>query len=71
MLTGIIGAYRPIAEAQSIAKDLITQTRSIFESRQNQKKIAERDQLALKILEKYAPLFVRINNHTLKGCYSM
>ena len=120
VLTGIIGAYRPIADAQAIAKDLITQSHSIFESRQNQKKIAEaqtelgfchwrthdlsearacqkqalslltidselkakailrlsnvehsaeRDQLAFRILEKYAPLFVRINNHTLKGCY--
>lgn len=120
VLTGIIGAYRPIPEAQTIAKDLITQSRSIFESRQNQKKIAEaqtelafchfrthdvnearaclkhalslltvdnelrakallrlanlehiaeRDQVAFKILEKYAPLFVRINNHTVKGCY--
>ena len=41
VLTGIIGAYRPIPEAQTIAKDLITQSRAIFESRQNQKKIAE------------------------------
>lgn len=41
VLTGIIGAYRPIPEAQAIAKDLITQSRSIFESRRNQKKIAE------------------------------
>lgn len=120
VLTGIIGAYRPIPEAQEIAKDLITQSRSIFESRQNQKKIAEaqtelafchfrthnvnearvclkhalslltidselkakailrlanlehiaeRNQLAFKLLEKNAPLFVRINNHTVKGCY--
>ena len=37
VLTGIIGAYRPIPEAQTIAKDLITQSRAIFESRQNQK----------------------------------
>ena len=120
VLTGIIGAYRPLPEAQEIAKDLITRSRSLFQSRHNQKKIAEaeielafchfrahdvnearvclkhalsllttdselrakailrlanlehiaeRDQLAFKILEKYAPLFVRINNHTLKGCY--
>ena len=41
VLTGIIGAYRPIPEAQAIAKDLITQSRLIFEARQNQKKIAE------------------------------
>lgn len=41
VLTGIIGAYRPIPEAQAIAKDLITQSHSIFESRQNQKKVAE------------------------------
>ena len=120
VLTGIIGAFRPIPEAQAIAKDLLTQSLSIFEARQNQKKIAEartelafchlrthdlnearaclkqalslltldselkakailrlsnvehaaeRDQLAFRILEKYAPLFVRLNNHTLKGCY--
>lgn len=120
VLTGIIGALRPIPEAQTIAKDLITQSRSIYELRQNQKKIAEaeiemafchfrthdvnearaclkhalslltidselkakallrlanvehiaeRDQVAFRILEKYAALFVRINNHTIKGCY--
>jgi len=120
VLTGIIGAYSPIPEAQAIAKDLIAQSHSIFESRQNIKKIAEartelafchlrthdvneartclkqalslltidselkaktilrlsnvehaaeRDQLAFRILQKYAPLFVRINNNTLKGCY--
>lgn len=120
VLTGIIGALRPIPEAQTIAKELITQSRSIYESRQNQKKIAEaqtelafchfrthdvnearaclkhalslltidselrakailrlanvehiaeRDQVAFRILEKYAALFVRINNHTIKGCY--
>jgi len=120
VLTGIIGVYRPIPEAQTIAKDLITQSHSIFESRQNQKKIAEtrtelgfchwrthdlnearacqkqaislltldsdlkakavlrlsnvehsaeRDQLAYRVLAKYARLFNRINNHTLKGCF--
>ena len=120
VLTGIIGAYRPIPEAQAIAKDLITQSHSIFESRQNNKKIAEaqtelgfchwrthdlndaracqkqaislltldnelkakavlrlsnvehsaeRDQLAYRILAKYARLFHLINNHTLKGCF--
>ena len=120
VLTGIIGAYRPIPEAQTIAKALITQSHTIFESRQNQKKIAEaqtelafchfrtndvnaaraclkqalslltvdselkakallrlanvehiaeRDHTAFRILERYAPLFVRINNHTVKGCY--
>jgi tetratricopeptide (TPR) repeat protein len=41
VLTGIIGAYRPIPETQTIAKNLITQSREIFESRQSQKKIAE------------------------------
>jgi len=41
VLTGIIGAYRPLPDAQEIAKDLLTQSHSIFESRQNQKKIAE------------------------------
>ena len=120
VLTGIIGALRPIPEAQTIAIDLITQSRSIYEARQNQKKIAEaqtemafchfrthdvnearaclkhalsllttdselkakallrlanvehiaeRDQVAFRILEKYTPLFVRINNHTIKGSY--
>jgi tetratricopeptide (TPR) repeat protein len=120
VLTGIIGAYRPIPEAQTIAKDLIRQSHAIFESRQSQKKmaeaqtelafchfrthdvnearaclkkalsvltidnelrakallrlanlehIAERDELALKILEKYASLFSRITNDTVKGCY--
>jgi tetratricopeptide (TPR) repeat protein len=120
VLTGIIGAYRPIPEAQTIAKDLITQSREIFKSRHNQRKIAEaqtelafchfrthdvnearaclkhalsivthdcelrakavlrlanlehiaeRDQLAFKILEKYNPLFSKITNDTVKGCY--
>jgi tetratricopeptide (TPR) repeat protein len=120
VLTGIIGAYRPIPEAQTIAKDLITQSHAIFEARENKRKIAEaqtelafchfrthnvnearaclkkalsiltidnelrakallrlanlehiaeRDHEALKILEKYAPLFSRINNDTVKGCY--
>ena len=41
VLTGIIGAYRSIPEAQTIAKDLITQSHAIFESRQNEKKVAE------------------------------
>lgn len=41
VLTGIIGAYRQIPDAQEIAKDLLTQSHSIFESRQNKKKIAE------------------------------
>jgi len=41
VLTGIIGSYRQITDAQEIAKDLITQSHTIFESRQNRKKIAE------------------------------
>jgi tetratricopeptide (TPR) repeat protein len=41
VLTGIIGAYRPIPEAQTIAKNLIRRSHAIFESRQSQKKIAE------------------------------
>lgn len=41
VLTGIIGALRSIPEAQTVAKELITRSRVIFESRQNQKKIAE------------------------------
>lgn len=120
VLTGIIGAYRPIPDAQAIAKDLLTQSYSIFESRQNQKKIAEaetelafchlrthdlndaraclkqalslltidnelkakallrlsnvehaaeRDLKAFRILEGHAHLFLRLNNHNLKGCY--
>jgi len=120
VLTGTIGSYRQIADAQEKAKDLITQSHSIFESRQNKKKIAEaRTELALcywrtddlneardclnealslltvdselkakailrlsivehsagydpkafRTLTKHAPLFQRINSHTLKGCY--
>jgi tetratricopeptide (TPR) repeat protein len=41
VLTGIIGAYRQIPDAQEIAKDLLTQSHTIFESRQNKKKMAE------------------------------
>jgi len=120
VLTGIIGAQRQIPDAQEIAKDLITQSQSIFESHQAIKKIAEarselaycywrtneleesrdclkeaislltidselkakvllrlslvehsmeRDQKAFKMLTKYAPLFSRLNNHTLRGTY--
>ena len=120
VLTGIIGAHRQITDAQEIAKDLLTQSHSIFESRQIIKKIAEtrtelalcywrtdalnearvclkqalslltidnelkakallrvaivehaanQDHKAFKILTKYAPLFHRINNHTLRGSY--
>ena len=120
VLTGIIGSQREIANAQETAKDLITQSYSIFESRQNRKKVAEaqtelalcywrtddlneardylqealsiltidselkakailrlsivehsagEDRKAYRILTKHAPLFNRINNHTLKGCY--
>lgn len=120
VLTGIIGSHRQIPDAQEAAKDLLTQSESIFESRKNKKKIAEvrtelalcywrtddlneardclkealalltidselkakvilrlsivehsaeRDPKAFRILTKYATLFQRINNHTLKGCY--
>lgn len=120
VLTGIIGSYRQIPDAQETAKDLITQSHSIFEARQNKKKIAEarielalcywrtdelneardclkqalslltidselkakailrlsivehsaeRDPKAFQLLMKHAPLFHRINSHTLKGCY--
>jgi len=120
VLTGILGACRQVPEAQEIAKDLLTQSHSIFESREIKKKIAEartelslcywrtddlneardclkealslltvdselkakailrlsivehsaeHDQKAFRILTKHAPLFLRINNHTLKGCY--
>src|ERR1041384_6645550 len=120
VLTGILGAYRQISDAQEMAKDLLTQSQSIFESHQAIKKIAEvrselaycywrtndleeardclkeaislltidtelkakallrlslvehsmeRDQQAFRILTKHAPLFLRLNNHTVKGCY--
>ena len=120
VLTGIIGAYRPILHAQETAKDLLTQSHTIFESRQVIKKIAEartelalcywrtddldeardclkqalallpidselkakallrlsivehaaeHDRKAFRILTKYEPLFRRLNNDTLKGCY--
>lgn len=120
VLTGIIGAHRQIPGAQERAKDLLTQSQSIFEARQAIKKIAEvrselaycywrtndleesrdclkeaisllaidselkakallrlslvehsmeRDQKAFGILTKYAPLFLKLNNHTLRGTY--
>ena len=120
VLTGIIGSQRQIPEAQETAKDLLTQSHTIFESRQNNKKIAEartelalcywrtddlneardylkealslltidselkakailrlsivehsaeRDHKAFRILTKHAPLFLRINNHMLRGSY--
>src|SRR5262249_5103988 len=109
-----------IPDAQEVAKDLLTQSHSIFESRQVLKKIAEaqtelalcywrtddlkeardclkealslltidselkakailrlsivehsaeRDLKAFKLLTKHAPLFLKINNHMIKGCY--
>jgi len=120
VLTSIIGNQRQIPEAQETAKDLLTQSHTIFESRQNNKKTAEarmelalcywrtddlneardflnealsvltidselkakailrlsivehsaeRDQKAFRLLTKHAPLFLRINNHTLRGSY--
>lgn len=120
VLTGIIGSYRQIPDSQEIAKNLLTQSHSIFESRQNKKKIAEawtelalcywrtdqldeardclqqaltlltidselkakailrlsivehsaeRDLKAFKVLTKHASLFLRLNNHMIKGCY--
>ena len=48
VLTSIIGSQRQIADAQETAKDLLTQSHTIFETRQNNKKIAEaRTELAL------------------------
>src|SRR5215813_238643 len=48
VLTGILGAYRQIPDAQETAKDLLTQSHEIFESRRMIKKIAEaRTELAL------------------------
>lgn len=41
VLTGIIGGKNQITDAQDKAKDLLTQSHSIFEARQNKKKIAE------------------------------
>jgi tetratricopeptide (TPR) repeat protein len=120
VLTGYVGSKNQIAKAQENAKDLITQSHTIFEARQNKKKIAEaqtelaliywrtgenneardclngalallsidselkakavirlavvefraaRHEKALRILRKHAPLFDRIQSHTLKGCY--
>lgn len=120
VLTGILGAYRQVPDAQETAKDLLTQSQSIFETHQVIKKIAEvrtelaycywrtndlnearaclkeavtlltidselkakallrlslvehsmeRDQQAFRILAKYAPLFLKLNNHTLRGTY--
>lgn len=120
VLTGIIGGHRQIPDAQETAKDLITQSHSIFESRQITGKIAEArtelafcywrtgqlneardfltealglleidnelrarallrlsmvehaaeyDHKAFRILIKYASLFLRLNNDTLRGSY--
>lgn len=120
VLTGVIASQRQIPDAQETAKDLITQSHTIFESRQNNKKIAEartelalcywrtddlneardclkgalalltidselkakailrlsivehsaeRDQQAFRILTKHARLFLRVNNHMLRGSY--
>lgn len=41
VLTGIIGSKNQITDAQEIAKDLISESYALFESRQNKKKIAE------------------------------
>ena len=120
VLTGIIGCHRQIPNAQETAKDLITQSHTIFESRQAIKKIAEartelalcywrtdelnearaclqealtllthdnelrakailrtaivehaaeHDHKAFRILTKNEPLFLKLNNHTLRGSY--
>jgi tetratricopeptide (TPR) repeat protein len=120
VLTGYVGSKNQIADAQENAKDLITQSYTIFEARQNKKKIAEaqtelaliywrigenneahdclidalallsidndlkakavirlavvefraaRHEKALRILKRHAPLFDKIQNHTLKGSY--
>ncbi|HET8670087.1 MAG TPA: hypothetical protein VFM05_05505, partial [Candidatus Saccharimonadales bacterium] len=120
VLTGMIGWHRQIPDAQETAKDLLTQSHSIFESHGNKKQIAEaqtelalcywrtvqlneaRDYLkgalslleidselkakallrlsmvehaaecdhkAFRILTKYASLFLRLNNDTLRGSY--
>ena len=41
MLTGVIGSINQITDAQERAKDLISESLSIFESRKYKKKIAE------------------------------
>ncbi|HXQ71774.1 MAG TPA: helix-turn-helix domain-containing protein [Pyrinomonadaceae bacterium] len=120
VLTGYIGFNNQIADAQEQAKNLISESLTLFEAQGYRKKIAEaqtelalcywrtgefneaRDLLkaalsrlsldcelkakavlrlaiverraanlskALRILTKNAPLFERINSHTLKGCY--
>jgi tetratricopeptide (TPR) repeat protein len=120
VITGLLGASRQIPDAQECAKDLITQSQSIFESRQIIGKIAEaqteialcywrtdqlneardclkealglltidnelkakallrvavvehaaaRDDKAFRILTKHTPLFLKLNNHTLRGFY--
>jgi tetratricopeptide (TPR) repeat protein len=120
VLTGAIGSKNQIAESQELAKNLIHESLTIFQSSHYRKKIAEaqtelalcywrtgevneaRDLLndalshlttqnevkakatirlgivecedasynkALRVLTENAPLFERINNETLKGCY--
>jgi tetratricopeptide (TPR) repeat protein len=120
VITGLLGAYRQIPDAQETAKDLITQSHAIFESCHSIKKIAEartelalcywrtdqlnearvylkealsllpidnelrakallrvavvehsaaRDDKAFRILTKHKPLFLKLNNHTLRGTY--
>lgn len=120
VLTGLIGSKNQISEAQELAKDLLSESLTIFESQRYKKGVAEaetelalcywrigeineaRDYLkaalslltidselkakaiirlavveravahhdkALRILTGHAPLFDRIHNHTLKGCY--
>jgi tetratricopeptide (TPR) repeat protein len=120
VLTGFIGSSNQIADGQEKAKNLISESLTIFESQRYRKKMAEaqtelalcywrtgelneaRDLLnealsrlttdgdlkakavlrlaiverrnashnrALRILIEHAPLFQKINNHTLKGCY--
>jgi tetratricopeptide (TPR) repeat protein len=120
VLTGILGAYRQLPNAQETAKDLLTQSQSVFEASQAIKKIAEvrtelaycywrtndldaargclkeaisllpvdnelkakallrlslvehsmeHDQKAFRILTKHGPLFLKLNNHTLRGTY--
>jgi tetratricopeptide (TPR) repeat protein len=120
VLTGIIGSKNRVTGAQERAKDLITRSHTIYEARQNRKKIAEaqtelaliywrtgenneardclkqalallsldselkaratirlaivefraaRHEKALRILTTHAPLFDKIQNHTVKGSY--
>ena len=70
VLTGYVGSKNQIEDAQESAKDLITQSHTIFEARRNRKKIAEaQTELALiywRKLMKLAPVFSSDRNASQK-----